>query len=317
MKNIWKDELTKDIRAALVMVLSSVYVDSNPRTELIVPQMTRTLPAAGRSNTIDGSKSRSASIRKNPTGPPIIKEELEINMQTLAKENEMMMKLKTDLIVYLNEKVYTDHKKTGQVSTAGLRVVEFDSFLYNVISTAKKLAIFGLYSPESFTNLTQPQSKESSSFFGFSRKQGQQRSELAQLVNVLFPILITNLDDETNEIRIANGNHLDETIKGSVLGSRRSIFVQSYDQQKINNIMANVGQKSSVLMTKGSNEPPKSIRKSISSTIKNSISTNNINSLVYIVRNTPDEAIIKDKLRQMAETSKEDLNLIEVKEYLS
>lgn len=235
MQNIWKTELPKQVRAALVMVLSSVYVDSNPRSELIVPQMTRAL-ATARFQPMEISRGPSLQKKKTFLGgfggggstieltdssildePRIINDDYEIDVTETKGENEMIMKLKTDIIAYLAEKVFTDHKKQGQIGGFSPKYIEFDTFLHNLILVAKKMAVFGLYSSTGFANLNQGQSKEGGgTFLGFKLGgKSQAKSELAQLVNVLFPILLIDLEEPAEDLKFSKKATLDESLKNS------------------------------------------------------------------------------------------------------
>lgn len=192
------------------MLLLNVYIDVNPRREEIAPQLVRpTLLEAG----ADGKHSKKSEW-KNITPDTEIwrdkaQEELQgpsaddalPNVRASEEETNLAFQLKSDILKYLHDDIYTSvdespampkSKKKQQPVQNVQKIVEFDKYILNIVTLAKKMAFFGFYCSRTFTDLRGAGvfQKETVNFsFREKRDKFLARSELAQLIYVLFPIL--------------------------------------------------------------------------------------------------------------------------------
>jgi hypothetical protein len=217
------------------MLLLSVYIDVNPRREVITPQLVR--PTLLESSApVDQGKSKTKKLEwKNVTPDTEIwrnsaQQELQgpsgdnflPNVVVSEEEVNLTVQLKSDILKYLYEDIYKglekapedskSQKKSRRNSENAQITIQFDKYLLNIVSLAKKMAIFGLYCSQTYNDLRGERlfHKEIVSFsFREKRDKFLARSELAQLIYLLFPILFmegSELKSEEHENEDDAGN---------------------------------------------------------------------------------------------------------------
>ena len=187
-------------------LLTNAYIDSYPRTTLVVPQLVRPFDPEQfeknraytirltRRNSLALSKAESIGGRTESLRSESQNEGLAHEMQPSVDDEELIEELKSKLLDFLNNSIYADvvqsQSDRGRKAEPSQAVIEFDVYLLNLVMMAHKMAVFGLYSGSQFTNLKFAGFGSDTVTFPFRKKERfTTRSELAQLVYVLFPIL--------------------------------------------------------------------------------------------------------------------------------
>ena len=233
---------------------------------MIVPQLARAmaLHSGGSGNpTMENLalNTKNSSSRKGPQKPGgtnlnsgsagskdeetlVLTDDYEFDTTVMATDNQAMSRLKVDIISYLSDKVFHDIKRSSVcLGASSGKYVEFDSFLLNLVMMAKKMAVFGLYSSINTTNLEASGGKDSSKFLGFKfRDKSGQSSELAQLVHVLFPILLMDKEEgllaSQAKRKSLSSEKKKEEQKKQLEEDERAMFAASYAPNKIGRILA-------------------------------------------------------------------------------